>query len=235
MKTFRKIGVGSRALLGILLVSLALLAQATVTARASTVTSPITIDGRVDDWGAHSQGELSYTNGHSNVRHIGLFSDGTYIYFYVNMNPDFQGTVSHLPSDGYHLEVEGRRYSISLKDPEFRSPFTSKVGEQHDLRVQSEGGVHYANSQATVLRLGDGQGHSSEQVEVKIKVTDLNAGLKLNPSAPISFENNTAIGEEKVTYQGTSSGPVLLAGIGFVIALLGIYQVRPNHHQKRLS
>ncbi|WP_057780628.1 Firmicu-CTERM sorting domain-containing protein [Paucilactobacillus vaccinostercus] len=196
----------------------------------------IKIDGDYDDWANLTKSNL-YSNGDTyNHKEGALVADSKSIYFYLNMAPDtsevHQGGYYRVQPGNYQLNVGGKTFTVNLVYPGTETAIdvdSIKSGDNvtADIWVyDNSDGSYYkvAGGQAEIYqKLMDSTGDASQQLEFDIPISGLQ-GLSDTSDQTIKISHG-AIWDGTLETTGGSTGPVVLAGAGFVIASMSVIKM----------
>lgn len=192
----------------------------------------ISIDGAFSDWDSITKSTMTSDGDNDNDKQVAMVTDKKNVYFYVAMTPKLQGGYTDFQASGYKLKMGGHTYDISLNN---HGSVYLNVGEQKvvpvdiwdaatntDATVQDGGGVSRQN---ITQKNGDESDYAGTGYvwEVKIPFDKLD-GITKTENQTITLENSNLWSGEVMTTSG-STGPVVLAGVGFAIAILAVVSV----------
>ena len=202
----------------------------------------IKMDGDLDDWNDITKTDMAITNDGDNIKPSALVTDDKNAYFYVSMAPKLgansSGTqadgYSNLQASGYELSVNGKTYEITLNN---HASMTLQPGEKKavsvDIYDKATGVDKVIEDGAYVVGITidqvDGNGNHSKvnsiALECQIPFSDLDAlpSDSTSDSTVTLANSNLWNGELKAT--GGSTGPVVLASTGFVIAAASVIKM----------
>lgn len=203
----------------------------------------ITIDGDFTDWADKPKHAMTISGDDDNVKYVSLLTDNHSIYYYILMSPKLQGGYTNFQPSGYVLTVGGKTFHLSFNN---HQTVTLNVGEKQAVAMNlygSDGSNVNLSHQAYVSRqiipqkLGDGTAVKGKGyvLECAIPLADLQ-GISSTSGQTISLKNpNLWTGSLKVS--GGSTGPIVLAGIGALIAVGSVWQfsTRPQKRGPRQS
>jgi len=147
-------------------------------------------------------------------------SDGDYVYVYVKMK------YGMVPGYGdYNFDVGGQKYYVWSKN------IPSSIGDNETKAVDFIGGKWNEGSQYGTVGNGyvakDGQ-HNIAEFKVDLKKFNLST-----MTGQTITMYNPNIGNEKVTVAGGSTGPLVISGVGVIVAGLGYFKFRKSNSMKR--
>lgn len=170
----------------------------------------IVIDGKFSDWD-----NITKTD-EANGNKMAMVADGDYVYVYVMMSQYY------VAQNGFKFTAGGQTFWITPQNGGNGStsitPVTFKVsGGPWDTSTQ------YPNVGNGYMVQGTVDGQTQGLMEFKFKLSDL--GLSSSASQTITLHND-GIGPTTITAAGGSTGPVLLAGVGVLLAGFGYWKAR---------
>ncbi|AVI94627.1 conserved exported protein of unknown function [Oenococcus oeni] len=203
--------------------------------------SGIVIDGKFDDWSGKPMTDFYEEGTNGNVTYkLSMLSDDQYLYLYVNMIP-YGGHQSGLQTAGYVITIGNKKYDISfLNVPGNLSAgqtasFSAGVWDETSYTYKTNG-VGYVNAYSetfptdtSLYRKGT---YTNSVAEVKIPITDFNLSTISGQSITLA---NSNLGYQHITIEGASTGPYIIVGIGFLLALFGFFGItykKKNNHEK---
>jgi len=201
---------------------------------SSTDNLGIKIDGNFDDWKDMPSQDMFSGNDKDNAKHVSLVTDSKNIYIYVLMHPVLEGGYTNFQPSNYDLTVGGKVFNVSFNN---HSTVNLAVGQTKSvpINIWSDAGGVNLNDHAYVGRqnidqkrmVGNnksvtvvGQGYV---FEAAIPFKDLH-GISNTSDQMITLANQS-LWTGKVNATGGSTGPVLLAGTGVVIALFSVLKL----------
>ncbi|WP_338215888.1 Firmicu-CTERM sorting domain-containing protein [Companilactobacillus muriivasis] len=189
----------------------------TVVKAADTNKFGITIDGNFNDWKDKPKVDFKNPWDTDPVKEASLLTDGDYIYYYVTMSKTGKANYPMQVND-YELTVGGKTHVIYIKNA---SNLPENANRKVMLQDTTKGDYNMIHSPAIVHTFAkDGNLYAS--MECKIPAADLHAtSIDLHD---ISMKN-PILGNKVVEAKGASTGPIVLASIGFGIALLSFFTV----------
>lgn len=202
----------------------------------------ITIDGNFDDWADKTKQPMKFPWDNDNIKYASMLTDNDNIYLYVMMHPVLSGGYTNFQPSGYTLNVGGKTFSI-----DFNGNQTVKldVGDKKAVALgiydNSTGSYEtvndcvYVANQYINQKMGDGKTvkGTGYVFEAKIPFKDLK-GISNTSGQNISLENNN-LWSGKLHVTGGSTGPVVLASTGFVIAIAAVLKYSGFNFKKRRS
>lgn len=203
----------------------------------------ITIDGNFDDWADKTKQPMISGNDHDNIKYASLLTDSKNIYFYVLMNPVLEGGYTHFQPTGYHLYVGGRIFDIDFN---YKNPVNLNIGEVKAVDTEIWDRTNYIDQHLNNLTYVSkqkinqniGVANSTKTVkgvgyvfETKIPFKDLN-GISNTSGQNITLANES-LWDGMLHVTGGSTGPVVLASTGFVIAIAAVLKYSGFSFKKR--
>lgn len=188
--------------------------SATVVKAAETNKFGITIDGNFDDW--KDKPKVDFKNPWDNdpVKEASLLTDGNYIYYYVTMSKSGMANYPMQIND-YQLFVEGRQHTMYIKNAD---NLPKNANRKVILQDTTRGDYNMMHSPAIVHTYAK-NGNLYASMECRISFTDLHE----KPANSHDIQMKTPLlGNKIVTAVGASTSPILLASVGFGIALLSV-------------
>lgn len=186
----------------------------------------IQIDGYYDDWTGFPDTDLTYyANNKLCVNKGNIYSDGDYLYVHIKMNSLYQ---SQMSIQSFVLKVNDKETAIPI--------LGVKEDGSIDWNVPIYGGMtegvhtnlavflgYYTSCDSSVAFTVYDVNHSSDtegdEIEFRISMADITKyfGIDADSINTISVRNPN-IGGEAVMYAGSSTGPVALVVVGFLLA-----------------
>lgn len=172
----------------------------------------INIDGKYQDWK-----NMTLTEGYNG--YTAMVDDGNYVYVYVKMK---YGIV---PGYGdYNFDIGGKKIYV------WSDNIPSNLGSGQTKAVTFTAGDYNEGHQYGTVGNGyvtnDGQ-HSIG--EFKVDLTKLKLS---NMAGQTITMYNPNIGNEKVTTAGGSTGPILISGVGALVAIFGYIKLKKSGYLK---
>ncbi|MFD0898612.1 Firmicu-CTERM sorting domain-containing protein [Loigolactobacillus binensis] len=199
----------------------------------------ITIDGDFSDWADKDMSDMYITGDSDNLKKASLLADEDNIYFYVAMMPKLGngGTSGYadFQASGYQLNVGGVIYDLDFNN---NSTVTLSVGQKQavTLGVYNEKTAAYtaytndayvANKKLTQYN-GSGQAVTGNGYVLECSVPFSALSGTSNTAGQTITLANSNLWTGKLQTTGGSTGPVLLAGVGFVIASVTVVKLTGN-------
>ncbi|MFV0559305.1 MAG: Firmicu-CTERM sorting domain-containing protein [Enterococcus sp.] len=178
----------------------------------------ITIDGAFDDWDDKPMTTITSNGDNFNIKKGSLLADTTDVYFYLNMSETGIG-YNNLQTANYELVIAGKTYYLT-----FANTISSgdSVGTSKEISVSawsSSDNQNYSLPNAKIIEtrraVGDGY---SDTVEFSIPYGDLGLDNTIVNEISLTIKN-TNLGEQTISTTGGSTGPYIIAGVGFVMAV----------------
>jgi uncharacterized protein (TIGR04145 family) len=170
----------------------------------------IVIDGKFSDWD-----NITKTD-EANGNKMAMVADGDFVYVYVMAGQYY------LPQNGYKFTAGGKTFWITPQNG--GNGATTPTPKHFTVSGgQWDTSTEFAN-------VGDGyqvqasiDGKQQSLMEYRFKLSDL--GLSATTSQTVTLHND-AVGPTTITAAGGSTGPVLLAGVGVLLAGFGYWKAR---------
>jgi len=177
----------------------------------------ITIDGKFKDWRDKPKVDFKNPWDSDPVKEASLLTDGSYVYYYVTMSKTGKGNYPMQVND-YELTVGNRTHVMYIKNA---SNLPKNGNRKVLLQDTSLGDYNMVNSPAIVHTYV--RGHNVyASMECKIPAADLHA----SPTDLHDISMKTPLlGNKVIKAKGASTGPVVLASIGFGIAVLALFVI----------
>ncbi|KRO00088.1 Firmicu-CTERM sorting domain-containing protein [Companilactobacillus kimchiensis] len=215
----RKIFFALLIVLGISSFSISTVVEAESTTNIKTANNiyHIKIDGKFSDWDDTHKTDIGY-DWDKIIKQGVLLADDKNMYMYINMSKNNNGDAP-LQENTYKFTIANKEYNV-----DFRSVAGMKNNETKNVRVDVWGPTYNGavkSADAKVHRTIK-NGHIHDILETRIPF----AGIK----APVAASQDitmyaTNLGPQKLKVTGGSTGPVVLAIIGFAIALFAVIKV----------
>ncbi|MFC6323946.1 Firmicu-CTERM sorting domain-containing protein [Companilactobacillus baiquanensis] len=172
----------------------------------------IVIDGKYLDWK-----NIQLTEGYNG--YTAMVSDGHYVYVYVKMK------YGMVPGQGdYHFDFGGKKISVWTKE------MPDSLDKDQTKAVNFKAGDYDGGDQYGVVGNGYVTNNGEHNVgEFRIDISKLNISTMVGQTITM---NNPSIGNEKVTTSGGSTGPILISGIGVLIAGFGYVKLKKAGYLK---
>lgn len=201
----------------------------------------IKIDGNFDDWRDKTLSPMQINGDNDNIKPSALLADDKYVYFYISQTPFWQGGYLNLQPDGYTLNVGSTAYTIWLNNHQtvnLASGTTQKISvgvmDNKTFKTIDDGGDAYVGARTITQHTGtgdtevDGTGY---QWEVRIPLSEL-GGSSTVDGQEITLDN-TNLWDGELKASGGSTGPVVLASAGFLIAAITVLKTTGFKLKKR--
>jgi len=190
----------------------------------------IKIDGRFDDWSDKTKVPMYASGDSDNAKYTSFLRDNDNIYLYILMKPKLQGGYTNFMQDGYDLRIANKSFYISFNN---HQTVNLNVGEtkpvsmniySNDANVNLDDHV-YVGRQKIIQKMGDGSDveGAGYVFEAAIPWKDLK-GVSSTMDQKVELYNPN-LWSGKITAVGGSTGPVLLAGTGAIIALVSVLKI----------
>jgi len=197
----------------------------------------INIDGGFDDWSDITKTKIRETGDDYNVKEGALLQYNGDVYIYINMSPHMGNGYAALQPSGYKLTIGNKTYDLTVKNTN-GDKYTSlnSTGETKNIIMDiydSQDNKYVgkpAGVDGSVTRKATDAGGDTDIFEIKIPLKDFVGSS--DDGQTISLVNHN-LGDQKMVATGGSTGPVVLASIGFGIALFGLWQFdrRKKHNE----
>ena len=213
----------------------------------------ITIDGNFDDWADKSKQRMikGSNNDDFNIKYAPLLTDSKNIYFYILMHPVGSGGgydtgYYQIQPSGYKLKVGPKVFDLTINpsdNPNRKDIDHLKIGQKMPVSLdiwsasdsynQVLDGLVYVKRQYIDQKMGDGTPikGSGYVVEAKIPFKNLK-GISNTSGQTIKLANGN-LWDGDVEAAGGSTGPVILASSGFLIALGAVLKYSGFSFKKR--
>lgn len=188
-----------------------------ITQAAETNKFGIKIDGNFDDWKDKLMTDIKNPWNGDPVKQASLLTDGKYIYYYITMSKTGRDNYPFQVND-HQLTVGNKMHSIYIKRAyDIPANKTKKV-----MLVDTSGGdVPMVHSPAVIHRYVK-NGKEYGTMEARISFSDLKAvptdAQHISIKVPL-------IGSTVVTAESGSTGPIVLAIVGLLIAILSFFSL----------
>lgn len=208
----------------------------------------ITIDGNFDDWADKTKQPMKENGDNFNIKYASLLTDSNNIYIYILMHPvgsggGYETGYYKLQPSGYKLKVGSKIFDLTINPNYAKDVDNLKIGQKIAVPIDIWSGADnynlvlnnlvYVSRQYVDQKMGDGTPikGSGFVFEAKIPFKDLK-GVSNTSGQTITLANgNLWDGELHVT--GGSTGPVVLASTGFVIAIAAVLKYSGFSFKKR--
>ncbi|WP_334341485.1 Firmicu-CTERM sorting domain-containing protein [Companilactobacillus sp. HBUAS56275] len=188
----------------------------------------ISIDGKFDDWADKDKHPMKASGDDDNIKNVSFLTDNNNIYLYISMEPKLVDGYTDFQPSGYILTVGGKVFYVSFNDnrtvhlnvDESKAVSLGIYGADgsnktlNDLVYVNRRNITQHRYVQGTLRPTKG---TSYRFEAKIPFKDLH-NISNTAGQNIKIENPN-LWNGSVQASGGSTGPVLLASTGFVIAL----------------
>ncbi len=212
--------------------------------------SDIVIDGYFDDWEGFPEQEITYGNNNKESNHGGnIYSDGDYLYVHVAMDEDYG---SYMQTHSFYLTVNGTRYNLMIGAVDDNGQLDygntynvyrpEGIHQQFKVYILAQGQNPYVNETESEVALciydaSHQSGTKGDEIEFKVSMKDICRIYNIEEDAIQTISiGNPNIGGEMLIMSGTSSGPYVAAGLGFVVAAASLVLVlRANKKRKMMA
>lgn len=209
----------------------------------SSTKSPV-IDGNFEDWdGIPHSYEYNWDNSancwyygvwidgvcyktpvgsyDSNVRHkVALYCDGDNVYLHIEFSRDYSAKMN---GDFYNFDFDGKRTTMRITyqgNSLSNNPALTQPGV-YPLEVRHGNGAvsgYVAEGSQAVVRVKPGNYNAELEIKIPLKTfVQQNSSIHLDQISVISWDNSGNLTYRPVVATGTSSGPVVLAGLSFAV------------------
>lgn len=216
----------------------------------------INIDGDFNDWNDKTMTEVHWKGDNDNRELATLLADDKYVYFYVLMEPHLEGGYKTFQPSGYKLHVGDAVYDITLNNGQtvnlangstqavsvtvFDNKKYEKDQNSMDATINNAGEAYVGNTtiDQTAYEYIKDHGNSavtvqtpSYQWEVRIPLKNLTSSS--NETGQDISLTTTTIWTDTLHTSGGSTGPVVLASAGFLIAAITVLKTTGFKLKKR--
>ncbi|MDC4186095.1 Firmicu-CTERM sorting domain-containing protein [Loigolactobacillus coryniformis] len=196
----------------------------------------ITINGNFSDWEDITKTSMHFNGDNDNLKDVALLADQNNIYFYVAMKPQLSGGVNTIGPGRYELTIGGKTFyitinnqqTVSLNDINAAKKVSVNIASDNNVVNDSSSGQAYVMKQENTLR--DGSKADAYVMECSIPLSALK-GTSNTTGQTIKLANS-GLWTGSVQTSGGSTGPVVLAGAGFAIALFSVIKLSGNKRKK---
>ncbi|KRL36799.1 Firmicu-CTERM sorting domain-containing protein [Liquorilactobacillus uvarum] len=191
----------------------------------------VVIDGSFNDWDDKTKSAMKITGDNDNIKNVSLLADDKDIYFYIEMHPVLSGGYVTFQPAGYELTVGNITYYL-----DFNGNSTVNLDEGQTKLVKL--GIYNAKDNSYVTlndqvgvtkkkisqKMGDGSTVEGEAyvLECAVPFSALKASSNTSGQTIALANRNLWTGQVNVT--GGSTGPLILAGAGLLIAGFSVYK-----------
>lgn len=208
----------------------------------------INIDGDFNDWNDKTMTEVSWKGDNDNRELATLLADDKYVYFYVLMEPRLDGGYTNFQPSGYKLKVGNVIYDVSFNNGHTvnlangsTQAVSVDVYNEHAGTDNSNAGEAYVGNTTidqTAYEYIKDHGNGavtvqtpSYQWEVRIPLKNLTSSS--NETGQDISLTTTTIWTDTLHTSGGSTGPVVLASAGFLIAAITVLKTTGFKLKKR--
>ncbi len=216
----------------------------------------INIDGDFNDWNDKTMTEVHWKGDDDNRELATLLADDKYVYFYVLMEPRLDGGYTNFQPTGYKLHVGDVVYDISFNNGQTVNlangstqavsvtVFDNKKYEKNyntmEATVNNAGEAYVGNTtiDQTAYEYIKGHGNGAVTVQTPSYQWEVRIPLKnLTSSSNVTGQDisltTTTIWTDTLHTSGGSTGPVVLASAGFLIAAITVLKTTGFKLKKR--
>lgn len=161
----------------------------------------------------------------SNVRHkIALYCDGENVYLHIEFARDYYAKMN---GDFYNFDFDGKRTTmrITYQGNSLANNAALSNPGVYQLEVRHGNGAvsgYVAEGSQAVVRVKPGNYNAELEVKIPLKAfAQQNPSIRLDQISVISWDNSGNLTYRPVMATGTSSGPVVLAGLSIGVAAVG--------------
>lgn len=199
----------------------------------------ITIDGNFDDWADKTKHAMKISNDDDNIKYASLLTDQNNIYFYILMSPKLSGGYTNFQPDGYQLKVGGKVFYLSFNNHStVQLDLDQKQGVP--LNIYSSDGVNnnligqaYVARHTLDQKMGDGTTVKGSSYIMECAVPFSSLGGISNTSGQTITLANPNLWDGTIEASGGSTGPIILASAGFIIAIAGAIKLSGFKFKRR--
>ncbi|MFT8949789.1 MAG: Firmicu-CTERM sorting domain-containing protein, partial [Liquorilactobacillus hordei] len=200
----------------------------------------IVIDGSFSDWKDITKTDIYFNYDLYNIKEGAMVSDGTYLYIYIRMDYTVTNDAyNHLQASGYVLTVGGTKYDLTIVNPGTGTPVTNNlknVGDTQKVGIDLWNGAKQKNTipsdvEGMAAKVYGDKNAPTDAVELKIPLSDLTTSSQ---SGQIITLKNANLGDQTLTISGGSTGPIILAVIGLIIAVVGGWKFNERRNRKKV-
>ncbi|WP_158610629.1 Firmicu-CTERM sorting domain-containing protein [Lactiplantibacillus garii] len=196
----------------------------------------ITIDGDMSDWADKDKQAMTSKGDNDNVKNVALLTDDQAIYAYVGMHPKLAGGYTNFMPSGYTIDIGGKTYYITFNNG---TTVNLAVGQKQAVTMNIYGdnqstnltGMAYVTRSKITQKNGNDSDYDGTAYSVEFKVPfDKLTGVSKTSGQTITLANQN-LWTGSVQSSGGSTGPVVLASVGFVIAIgsvIGVVGLKPK-------
>ncbi len=167
----------------------------------------ITIDGSFEDWSDKPVYELFWSE--STKHHVQIFRDDTYVYLHIRM------------SDSGYAKFNGYGYCFNFDNKDHFVDVVAVSGPTvngiNAFEIRRREGNKLIDDAPAYVTHTEGQ---PDECELKIPLRFFDPHPERVTSITFTCDN---LGSQSVEFEGTSTGPYIIAGAGLVLAAAGIF------------
>lgn len=202
----------------------------TTTVQAADNDFGIKIDGNFSDWSDKKKTDIQSNNDVYNIKQEVLLADGRNIYFYLDMSPKKGNGYNNLQPTGYQLRVGDKLFWLTIQDT-----YNLQINEKRAVKIyayeqdSTGSGVDeiLPNAKAYITKVNieadsGVKNGSTQKLEFEIPFSDLKAVSTTSQKVTMHNDN---LGNQTLTTEGGSTGPIVLAISGLAIACFGIIKI----------
>lgn len=190
----------------------------------------IVIDGAFSDWADKPITKLTTSGDDFNVKEGSLLADTKNIYFYLNMSESGVGYHDLQPA-GYKLVIAGKTYWLTFSNT---LASNDAIGTSKKISVSAwreDNGQNYSIPNGLIMEtrqaVGDGY---SDMIEFSIPYGDLGLDSTIVDEISLVISNKN-LGDQEISTTGGSTGPFIIAGVGFLLGI-GAWYLRKKKAAK---
>ncbi|MFC6206289.1 Firmicu-CTERM sorting domain-containing protein [Levilactobacillus tongjiangensis] len=187
----------------------------------------ITIDGNFDDWQDKPMTTIKEPWDDYNIKKGSMLADANNLYLYINMSPKKGNGYNEMQGYGYVLTAGSKTYDLQFNNVTGTATDKSKTGSVNIWNRTDGVNDPTTGAQVMVHRFKTGQ-NFNDVMEAKVPIAD----LKLAGGSQTFKMTNSNLGSQTLTVTGGSTGPVVLAGVGFAIALGGVVKLNKSRKKR---
>lgn len=196
----------------------------------------IVIDGAFDDWAGVTKTKIRESGDDFNVKEGAMLQYDGDLYIYINMSPNLGTGYAALQPSGYDLTIGGVKYNLTVENADgstYQALTTANQTRSITMGIYNNSTGKWDQTPSgvsgRVTRVVTATGGQSDVFEIKLPLTDFDASNQTGQTITLQNKN---LGDETMTVTGGSTGPVLLAASGFIIALFGVWQWSRNKRRQ---
>jgi len=200
----------------------------------------ITIDGNFSDWADKTKHPMTEQGDDDNIKYASLLADNKNIYFYILMKPTLSGGYTNFQPSGYQLSVGGNLFYLSFNS---NQTVNLSLGETKAVSMNIYGadgatnknldGQAVVSLQAITQKMGDGSNIKGNGYVFECAVPMKYLKGISNTSGQTIKLANPNLWTGSLQASGGSTGPIVLASMGFVVAIGGAIKLTGFSFKKR--